>query len=159
MDSLVLDAWVIMSWLKGQQPAAHFVRNLLDSAERRAQTLVMNIMNFGEVFYLSAKAGDLAYGQRVLNGLRPILVIESATDELVMHAARLKAEHSISYANAFAAATAIAREAPLTSHRRYGVAAGCSGRAEIEVAVDWRMNIIAVAACFFPAPAKSSAPE
>lgn len=115
MASLVLDAWAIMAWLKGQQPAAHFVRNLLDSAERREQTLVMNIMNLGEVFYLSAKAKDLAYGQRVLGGLRPILAIESATDELVMHAARLKAEHAISYADAFAAATAIAREAPLVT--------------------------------------------
>jgi predicted nucleic acid-binding protein len=104
-----------MAWLKGQQPAAQFVRNLLDSTQRREQTLVMNIVNLGEVFYLSAKARDLAYGQRVLSGLRPILLIESATDELVVHAARLKAGHAISYTDAFAAATAIAREAPLVT--------------------------------------------
>ena len=60
MPELILDAWAIMAWLKGQQPAAERVRLLLDEADRRERKLVMNIVNIGEVFYLSVRARDLA---------------------------------------------------------------------------------------------------
>lgn len=60
MTELVLDAWAVMAWLKGQQPAAQRVRILLDVAGRREGKLIMNIVNLGEVFYLSVKARNLA---------------------------------------------------------------------------------------------------
>ncbi len=53
MHDLVLDAWAIMAWLKGQQPAADRVRALLEEAGDRRRKLAMNIVNLGEVFYLS----------------------------------------------------------------------------------------------------------
>jgi predicted nucleic acid-binding protein len=115
MPELVLDAWAVMAWLKAQQPAAGRVRLLLEAADRRQHKLIMNIVNLGEVFYLSAKARDLAYGERVLQNLRPRISAVSASDELVMQAAALKARHAISYADAFAAATAMARNAPLVT--------------------------------------------
>ncbi len=115
MGEFVLDAWAIMAWLKGQQPAAERVRNLLGVAARREGKLVMNIVNLGEIFYLSAKARNLAYGEHVLENLRPLITTESASDELVMLAATLKARHAISYADAFAAGTAILRAAPLVT--------------------------------------------
>jgi len=86
---------------------------LLDEAGRRERKLVMSILNLGEVFYLSVKARDLAYGERVLRSLRALIMTASATDELVMAAANLKARHAMSYADAFAVATAISRDAPL----------------------------------------------
>ena len=115
MPELVLDAWAVMAWLKGQQPAAEQVRLLLDAADRRERSLVINIVNLGEIFYLSVKAKNVAYGERVLKGLRPRIAVISATDELVMQAASLKAKHAISYADAFAAVTAMARESPLVT--------------------------------------------
>jgi predicted nucleic acid-binding protein len=115
MSPLVLDAWAIMAWLKGQRPASERVRLLLDAADRRDQKLLMNIVNLGEVFYLSSKAKSVAYGERVLQGLRSRISIASASDELVMQAARLKAAHAISYADAFAAATAMAHKTPLVT--------------------------------------------
>ena len=63
---MVLDAWAVMAWLKGQQPAAERVRSLLEAAERREQKLLINIVNLGEVFYVSVKARDLTYGERVI---------------------------------------------------------------------------------------------
>jgi predicted nucleic acid-binding protein len=113
MHDLVLDAWAIMAWLKGQQPAADRVRMLLEEAGSRRCRLAMNIVNLGEVFYLCAKAKNQAYGQRVLEALRPRVTKISASDELVMLAATLKSQNAISYADAFAAATAILRQAPL----------------------------------------------
>jgi predicted nucleic acid-binding protein len=104
-----------MAWLKGQQPAAALVRSILEAGERREHSLLMNIINVGEVFYLSAKAKDLPYAQRVLDTLRPRIGIVSASDELVMQAAQLKAQYPIAYADAFAAATALAHNAPLVT--------------------------------------------
>ena len=115
MRNLVLDAWAIMVWLKDQQPAAGRVRLLLEAAHRREVRLAMNIVNLGEVLYLSAKARDIAYGRRVLETLQPRVITVSAHDELVMLAATLKARHAISYADAFAVATALLQEAPLVT--------------------------------------------
>ncbi|MCU1261619.1 MAG: hypothetical protein JWO80_4504, partial [Bryobacterales bacterium] len=109
------DSWAIMAWLKNQEPEAGLVRRMLEGAERGERRLTMNIINLGEVFYLSAKAKDLAYGERVLDALRARVTTMSAADELVMIAARLKARYAISYAEAFAAATAMRMEAPLVT--------------------------------------------
>ncbi len=49
----------------------------------------------------------------MLETLRPRVMKISASDELVMLAATLKSRNAISYADAFAAATAILREVPL----------------------------------------------
>ena len=115
MRDMVLDAWAVMVWLKGQQPAADRMRVLLEAAERRECRLSMNIMNLGEVFYLCVKARDIAYGRRVLQTLHPRVMTVSAHDELVMLAATLKARHAISYADGFAAATALLQDAPLVT--------------------------------------------
>ena len=115
MRNLVFDAWAIMAWLKDQQPAAGRVRLLLEAADRREVRLAMNIVNLGEVLYLSAKARDIAYGRRVLETLQPRVITVSAHDELVMLAATLKVRHAISYADAFAVATALLQEAPLVT--------------------------------------------
>ena len=115
MRDLVLDAWAVMVWLKGQQPAGDRVRALLEAADRRESRLSMNIVNVGEVFYLSVKARNLAYGQRVLQTLQPRVTTVSAHDELVMLAATLKARYAISYADGFAAATALLQDAPLVT--------------------------------------------
>ncbi len=115
MAGLVLDAWAVMVWLKGQQPAADRVRALLEAADRREQRLSMNIVNVGEVFYLSVKARNVVYGRRVLETLQPRVTTISAHDELVMLAATLKARYAISYADGFAAATALLQDAPLVT--------------------------------------------
>lgn len=115
MRDLVLDAWAVMVWLKGQQPAAERVRALLEAADRRECRLAMSIVNVGEVFYLSVKARNLAYGQRVLQTLQARVTTVSAHDELVMLAATLKARYAISYADGFAAATAMLQDAPLVT--------------------------------------------
>ena len=104
-----------MAWLKDQQPAAEQVRLLLEAAGRRERQLYINIINLGEIFYLSVKAKNVAYGERVLQNLRARIGIISASDELVMQASKLKAKHTISYADAFAAATAIDRKSRLVT--------------------------------------------
>lgn len=112
---IVLDAWPVMVWLKGQEPAAGRVRALLEASGRGERRLLMNIVNLGEVFYLSVKARDLGYGQQVLETLRPRMTVLPAHDDLVMLSAALKARHPISYAEGFAIATALLQDAPLAT--------------------------------------------
>jgi predicted nucleic acid-binding protein len=112
---LVLDAWAVMVWLKGQQPAADRTRELLEAADRRECRLAISIVNLGEVFYLSAKARNPTYARRVLETLHSRVTTVSAHDELVMLAATLRARHPISYAEGFAAATALLQDAPLVT--------------------------------------------
>ena len=90
------------------------MRLLLDEADRRERKLVINIGNMGEVFYLSVKARDLAYDGRVLENLRSRIVTLPAGNELLLRTANLPARHPISYAGAFAVATAIAATHPCT---------------------------------------------
>lgn len=110
-QSFVFDAWAVLAWLQNEQPAADRVRLLLEASPRERP--LVNIVNLGEVFYISVKAKNWAYGEWVLANLRPRLRILNATDELVLAAAGLKARYRISYADAFAAATAIQRGLPL----------------------------------------------
>ncbi len=115
MSDFVLDAWAVVAWLKDQQPAAGLVRDLFDAADRGACRLSMNIVNLGEVFYLSVKARNMAYGRRIVQSLKSRVMTVSAYDELVMLAATLKARYRISYADGFAAATALLQDAPLVT--------------------------------------------
>ena len=96
-------------------------------------------MNLGEVFYLCAKARDLAYGERVLENLRVRVGAVSAGDDLVLHAARLKARHPISYADAFAAATAMLRDAPLVTGDP-GLQAMAAAEPTLQVELDCGLN-------------------
>ncbi|PWU00467.1 MAG: hypothetical protein C5B51_25105 [Terriglobia bacterium] len=112
---MVLDSWAVMAWLKGEQPAAARVRDLLEAADRKEGKLLMNILNVGEVFYLCAKARNRAYAERVLQNLRSRVGTVSATDELILDAVRLKAKYPVSYADAFAAVTAMNQNAALVT--------------------------------------------
>ena len=75
----------------------------------------MNIVNVGEVFYISVKAKGLPYGERIVENLRSRMSIVAASDELVLRAAHLKAQYAISYADAFAAVTAMGRGSSLVT--------------------------------------------
>ena len=114
--TLALDSWVILAWLKDQAPGAGVMAGLWEQAEAGRAQLVMNIVNLGEVFYIVAKALGEASARTVLQNLQGRRIeIASASDELVLEAATLKARYPISYADAFAAATALGRGAPLVT--------------------------------------------
>lgn len=105
----------MLAWLKNQPPAANRVRALFLAAQKREVELAINIVNLGEVFYLVAKARDLEFAARAIQRLRTRVRVISASDELVMAAASLKARFALSYADAFAAASALATAAPLVT--------------------------------------------
>jgi len=113
---LVLDSWILLAWLKKQEPGAAVMEELWEKAFRRERKLMASIINLGEVFYLTAKARDLATAERVIANLRARpLEFLSVPDALVLEAARIKARFPVSYADAFAAATAARSGCPLVT--------------------------------------------
>ena len=106
--TVVLDSWAIIRYLEDAGPAASAVADLLDS-----ERPVVSWINLGEVFYVVRRAvgEDAAIG--TLRDLQDVTTPDTPNSSLIIDAARLKSDHPMAYADAFAAATAIARSATL----------------------------------------------
>lgn len=92
------------------------VREFLYSAQRGECRLLMHQINLGEVVYRIGKVHGwpLAERKRWEIGLLPIAIVPFA-DPLFWRAVQIKAEHPLSYADAFAAALALECQATLLS--------------------------------------------
>jgi predicted nucleic acid-binding protein len=107
----LLDSFAVMAWLQDEK-GARTVQNLLVEARRSGEKLLLHEINLAEVYYLTIRrtseerAKSLAAQFLTL----PIEVV-STTREILWDAAQIKARHSVSLADAFAAATAIQRDA------------------------------------------------
>ena len=112
----VLDAWAILVLLQGEEPAASRVKELLQEAEQGHSELYMSIINLGEVLYRIGKVKGEKEAEATLTEIRRLSMTSvAATDEAVLAAARLKMQHAISYADAFAATAATALDAILVT--------------------------------------------
>lgn len=121
----VLDAWAVFAYIQNVEPAASRVASLL----RRARPM-MNWINFGEVHYVTAQRRGLDEADQLVRDLRPLLTLEAPSPDRVLAAARLKATHRLSYADAFAAATALAHNATLLTGDPELLVTGASWRTE-----------------------------
>lgn len=97
-----LDAWAILELLDGNEPAASRVLDVLDERP------VMSWINLGEVFYVVRRHRGEDEALETLRDLRPNLALDLPSENRVLEAARVKADFPLSYADAFAAATASA---------------------------------------------------
>jgi predicted nucleic acid-binding protein len=102
----ILDAWALLAHL-GDEIGAGRVREVLRSAEKNECKAGISIINLGEVAYITERERGLAKAHEVLGAVRslPVTVLPVG-ESIVMMAAHIKANHRLSYADAFAAATA-----------------------------------------------------
>lgn len=107
--TVVLDSWAVLRLLEGDEPAATRVEQALDSQVRP----VMSWLNAGEVFYIVTRLRGRQAAESVIRDLRARVEVELPTEERVIAAAAIKAGHAMAYADAFAAATALAHDATL----------------------------------------------
>jgi predicted nucleic acid-binding protein len=106
--TVVLDTWAVFRFLTDDDPTAEQVAVLLDR-----ERPIMSWINLGEVFsVLQRLFGDDAAASAVRD-MRREIDCELPDDSLILEAARIKADHRLSYADAFAAATAVAHDAEL----------------------------------------------
>jgi ribonuclease VapC len=114
--SYVLDAWALLALLQSEEPAASRVRQLLLEGDRQQATLLISIVNLGEVYYRVGRRSDRATALDTLNDIRRLsLTIVPVSDETVFAAADFKMAYAISYADAFAAALADRTDATLVT--------------------------------------------
>ena len=112
----VLDAWALSALLQGEEPAATRVKELFEEAIAGDTELFISTINLGEVTY---RLGKVKGEQEALETLRQIrrlpLSVLPASEEAVFAAVGFKMHHSLSYADAFAAAAAEALDAILVT--------------------------------------------
>jgi predicted nucleic acid-binding protein len=106
--TVVLDSWAVIRYLEDSHPAAGHVAALLD-----AERPVMSWISLGEVFYVIRRAAGEEAAASTIRDLRGVVAAELPGEPRIIEAARIKAEHPMAYADAFAAATAVAHDATL----------------------------------------------
>jgi predicted nucleic acid-binding protein len=113
----VFDAWALLAFLQGEEPAATRVRQLLQARQQSDGTrLFLSAINLGEGYYIIGRSqGEQEALKTLLDIQRLPLTILSATDERVFAAAGFKIRHRLSYADAFAAAAAAELKAILVT--------------------------------------------
>lgn len=116
MSVVVVDAWAALAFLQREGQAAVILRRLLRRAVRGNVRLMMNVVNLGEVYYrLIQTAGEERADARLLRFRRLPIDVVPAREGLALSAARIKAAYPISYADAFAIATAKTENARLAT--------------------------------------------
>src|SRR4030042_1823420 len=108
----VLDFFALLAYLK-MEGKYKKIKDLLASDE----VLFMNDINVGEAFYVLAKERGVEKADYFVNTVLPNLPIEVVPNALqdVLEAARIKATHSISYADCFVVATAQKKDAAIVT--------------------------------------------
>ena len=116
MRRFVLDAWAVLALLQGEEPAASRVKQLLDNAQDEGIEHFISIINLGEVLYRVGKVKGEEEAWQTLDQIHRLpVVILSADDGTVFAAVEFKMQHAISYADAFAVATADKLDATLVT--------------------------------------------
>lgn len=106
--TVVLDSWALLRYLEDAGDAADEVAALLDG-----ERPLMSWINLGEVHYVLRRLHGEDDAIETVRDLRRVIEALLPDERLVLDAARIKADQPMSYADAFAAALAIERNAVL----------------------------------------------
>jgi predicted nucleic acid-binding protein len=103
----LLDSFALIAFL-GKEKGFEKVKSLLDAAADEGKPLLMNEVSVGEVFCITSRKRSPEKAEEFLDRL-PALPIRLVPNPFstVIEAARIKAKYPVSYADAFAAATAL----------------------------------------------------
>jgi predicted nucleic acid-binding protein len=113
MRRILFDAHAILKWTQKER-GYHKVKSLMVACREQSALGYMNQINLGEVYYKTIRAVGLEEAKKFLeNFLRLPLSIILPDSELIWKASEIKAEYAISYADCFAAATALRYEAAI----------------------------------------------
>lgn len=114
MATKVLDSWALMA-LFNEEPASEAVEKLLHAATAGKHTLLLSVINWGEIYYTTLRRGGESAATAITADISqmPITLVpvETANLELIRQAAIFKATKKLSYADCFAAALAKLRRA------------------------------------------------
>ncbi len=106
--TVVLDSWAVLRYLEDAGTAADEVAKLLEQCKP-----LMSWINLGEVHYVLRRLHGEDAAVETVRDLRDVIDPRLPDQQLVIDAARIKADHPMAYADAFAAALTIASDATL----------------------------------------------
>jgi predicted nucleic acid-binding protein len=103
----VLDSFALLAFLEGEAGMAR-VKEILTDAEKGRCAVYLSWINLGEVLYITEREQGEQKAREVLGHIQvlPIQMLE-VPSKLVINAAHIKANHRMSYADAFAVASAL----------------------------------------------------
>jgi uncharacterized protein len=109
----ILDSFALLAYLK-QEKGHEKVKNLFSSDEHQS---LMNDLNVGETFYILMRERGPERAEYFVSTILPTLPILTVSNTLedVIEAAKIKAQYPISYADAFAVATALKEKASIVT--------------------------------------------
>lgn len=97
----ILDSFALLAHFQGE-PRGEQVKEILKSALVGEVSVHMTTINIGEVFYIVDRKMDEEKAQEILSDVLQLPInLAEATMERVIAAAKIKAIHAISYADAF----------------------------------------------------------
>ena len=107
----VLDSYAILTYLK-EEPGWQKVRSVLWEAFKNKNTVFLNCVNLGEVYYVVYREYGARLADQAVSMIKlwPVKLV-NVSEELAIIAGRMKAENKISYADAYVIATAISKKA------------------------------------------------
>lgn len=106
--TVVLDSWAVLRYLEDASPAAEAVSDML-----AREKPLMSWINLGEVHYVLRRLHGEDAAAETVRDLRDVIDARLPDERLVVDAARIKADHPMAYADAFAAALTVASDATL----------------------------------------------
>jgi predicted nucleic acid-binding protein len=114
----VLDSWALIAFFE-DEPAAEQVEKLLVKAESGGHSLLLSVVNWGEIYYNTMREVSQESAERKAKEIAglpiEIVGVDGANLDLVRQAAIYKATRKLSYADAFAAALAKISRADLVT--------------------------------------------
>lgn len=113
MRAAVLDSYAMISFLE-REKGFEAVAQLFEECIQQDKRVFLCVVNWGEVIYHALREGGEETAHLAEQAMRalPIQLVD-AGEELTRQAARLKASHRMSYADCFAAASAISKKCEL----------------------------------------------
>jgi len=111
----VLDSFAVLAFLQNES-SAPVVREVLEYGASNDGALYLSVVNLSECLYIVERRRGAETARRVLEAIQecPIL-IEAATDRHAVIAARIKAQHRVSLAAAYAVALALEKTATVVT--------------------------------------------
>jgi len=106
VSKIVLDAWAILALIFKEEPAAKTVRDLFMKSSSKSPVYISWI-SLGEVYYTIARKKGLKAAIETLQDIEKLTIrsqVPSKSD--ILSAAKIKSEHRLSYADAFAVSLA-----------------------------------------------------
>lgn len=104
--NIVLDSWAVLAYLQ-DEPAGTQVADLIADTQEGGSSVLMTVVNAGEVWYIIAREVSEADAEASIKELRDIgIQFQDANWELTRIAAQFKSRGRISYADAYAGALA-----------------------------------------------------